>query len=195
MKIRDELKQIGFSDADIDRYVYQAYEREKNEAMQLRNNLIEQLSMSPIEKKIERLMRRLAWKLYVKGQNSTIPEFTGDRNNAIEVFEYNQRYGIMPIETIENEDGTYTHIYEDGFAVVVKTNLIGISSPSEEELRKIKIDERRLLAEILDIEEQYAINISDEKIRKLVLRKERSLKKSYKKISKSFLLCNHNNNY
>ncbi len=177
MKIRDELKQKGFSDDEIDRYVYEAYERKKREAIQSREKLINKLTTSPIERTIDRLIRRLAWISMQKGQSSSIPKFTGDKNNPIEIFEYNQRYGIKPIKTIENEDGTYTHIYEDGLTVNVEVNLSGISIPSNEELRQMEIDERRFLAEVLDIDEQYAINTSNKKIKKLVLKNEKKFSK------------------
>lgn len=53
-----------------------------------------------------------------------------DKNNPKELYEYYLNNGIMLIEIINNEDGTYTHIYESGLIVNVKITLSGIKFPS-----------------------------------------------------------------
>ena len=94
--------------------------------------------MNLIEKKVDMLLRRLAYKIMVK-DNSEIPPFTGDKNNPVEVWEYNARYGIMPVKTIEHGDGYYTHIYADGTEVNVHVTLSGIPLPEDvKKLQKVR---------------------------------------------------------
>ena len=84
--------------------------------------------MNLIEKKIDMLFRKLAYKRGVS-KNHEVPPFTGDKNNPVEVWEYNARYGIMPVKTIEHGDNVYTHIYEDGTSVTIQVHLISILTP------------------------------------------------------------------
>ena len=173
MTIRQEMKQIGFSDDEIDQFIYEVYENEKRNAISEKEIFQNKISSLSIENLIYRFIERIAYKRYIKKQNNNIPEFTGDRNNPIEVYEYNSRYGIMPVETIHNEDGTYKHIYEDGREVTIKVTLTGIPIPSDERLKKLETDNRRLLAEVLNITEQEAISMKDSQVKRMVLKREK----------------------
>lgn len=177
MTIREEMKQIGFSDNEIDQFVYEVYENEKRNATSEKERFQNKMTSLSIENLIYRFFKRLAYKRYIEKKDNNIPEFAGDRNNPIEVYEYNSRYGIMPVETIHNEDGTYTHIYEDGTEVTIKVTLTGIPIPSDERLKKLETDNRRLLAEVLNITEQEAINMKDSQVKRMVLKREKINKK------------------
>ena len=76
--------------------------------------------MNIVEKIVLNKINRSAWKKVMKEQK--IPEFIGDKNNPMEVYEYISKYNIEPIETITNEDRTYTNIYENGLEICVKNN-------------------------------------------------------------------------
>ena len=173
MTIREEMKQIGFCDNEIDQFIYEVYEKEKRNAISEKEIFQNKISSLSIENFIYRFFERIAYKRYIKKQNNNIPEFTGDRNNPIEVYEYNSRYGIMPVKTIYNEDGTYNHIYEDGTEVTIKVTLTGIPIPSDERLKKLETDNRRLLAEVLNITEQEAISMKDSQVKRMVLKREK----------------------
>lgn len=80
-----------------------------------------------------------------KSKNKDVPEFTGDKENPIEVWEYNSQNGVTPIETIDNEDGSFTHKYVDGSKVTVRTTLTGIID--EEMIVRSKTDMKRLLSD------------------------------------------------
>ena len=179
MTIREELKEKGFTDKEINKYMYEAYERQIIEAKKAREDLLNKLEMTSIDKEIDKLMNKLAWKKIMK-EKSDIPEFIGDINNPIDIYNYKVKCGILPILTIHNADGSCTHLYEDGFRVTIKSRitLSEIKLPSSEDL---KIEDRRLLAELLGIDEEESINMSDNQINRLVLKKQKYLKKITKK--------------
>lgn len=185
MTRREELRKIGIDDELIDMWLYDAYEEQKRKLEQAKKRKLEMLSkMSLIDRFIDRLIYETVRKMKVKNGNSrdTIPEFTGDKNNPIEVYQYNSRYGIMPTKTIDNPDGTFTHIYKQNDRVIkvnVKVNLSGIPMPSKEEMEKFEIDQKRLLAELLPVSEEEIIDMSDEQVLKLIKDNEQNIKIIY----------------
>ncbi len=91
----------------------------------------------------EYLLNKLALYYYEKekSKNKDVPEFTGDKENPIEVWEYNSQNGVTPIETIDNEDGSFTHKYADGSKVTIRTTLTGIID--EEIIIRSKTDTKK----------------------------------------------------
>lgn len=188
MTIREEWLNAGYSNEYVDleaekeyRKVLKQIEREK---IEFTDKIYKALCTNWIEQWAQRSINRLAWKSYIKEQtkNRKTPEFTGDRDNPIERWKYIQENGIMPIETIENEDGTFTRIYEDEFKVIVKITAGVIDG---EMFDKIEKDRKRLLADYLKIDEEEVINMSEGEIESLVKKNEFS-----KKINKVLRLSN-----
>ena len=92
--------------------------------------------MNKIEEISLKILHRLSWKklmLDAKKEEKRI-----DQNNPKEVYNYYLNNGIMPTKIIENEDGTWTHIYENGLTINGKITLSGIKSPSNEKKLKLK---------------------------------------------------------
>lgn len=181
MNIREEYLNAGFSNEYVDERAKEEYEcvvdqieksKKKFKDIKIIRFLCTDWS--------EYLISRLAWYYYrkEKAKNRKIPEFTGDKNNPIEVYEYNLNNGIMPIETIDNKDGTFTHKYEDGIVVNVKVTSSGVIDG--EIWEKMNEDNRRFLAVYLNISEEEVINMSENEIESLV--KKNEFNKKVKKV-------------
>lgn len=174
MTIREELLSAGFSNKYVDeqsqiRYQMMVDQIDKSKKKFSDTKIGRLLS-------IEYLINRVALYYYEKEQtkNRKIPEFTGDKNNPVEVWEYNSRYGIKPTQTIDNKDGSYTHKYEDGTVVTIKTTLTGVID--SEMLEKAEKNKRRLLADYLNMDEEEVINMNYSEIISLVKKNEFSKK-------------------
>ena len=173
MTIREELLKIGFTDEYVDQRAKETYDRivnllGKNKKSFKDTKIYRVLSMDTVAdwliyKAVQYYQRKIE-------KNKEIPEFTGDRNNPIDVYEYNSKVGIKPIKTIDNKDGSYTHTYEDGTVVTVRVTLSGFVS--EEFMQRAERDRKRLLADYLKIEEEELINMNDEEIETLVKKNE-----------------------
>lgn len=176
MSIRDELLSSGYSEEDIDLEAEKEYmevlENLQAEAERKREVLRNTLCTNSIERWADRTLRRLAWRLYNKKQskNKTMPEFTGDRNNPLDVVKYNLENGIMPVETIDHKDGTFTHIYDDGTKVIARVTLTGIID--ENMIKNAENRRKRLLADYLHMDEEEVMNMSEEEIESLVKKNE-----------------------
>lgn len=135
---------------------------------------------------VDYLFNMAALYYYEKEQekNRKLPEFTGDRNNPVDVWEYNARNGIMPVKSMDNKDGTFTHEYEDGTVVTIKVTLTGVLD--SELLEKRTKDNRRYLADYLNMNEEELIDMSESEIESLVKKNEVS-----KKIKKVLRLDNN----
>lgn len=106
-----------------------------------------------------------------KSKNKDVPEFTGDKENPIEVWEYNSKNGITPIETIDNEDGSFTHKYADGSKVTIRTTLTGIID--EGIIIRSKTDTKKILSHYPNEFEDELINSDQAKT--LGIRNKRKL--------------------
>ena len=96
--------------------------------------------MNIIEEITLKMLHKLSWKkimLEAKNNQKRI-----DHNNPEEMYNYYLNNGIMPTKTIENEDGTWTHIYENGLTINGKVTLSGIKLPSSEKKLELKKNNR-----------------------------------------------------
>ncbi len=59
-------------------------------------------------------------------KNKCFSKFYGCKENALELYEYYQENNIVPINVIDNKDGTITHIYEDGTKIVLNITFTGL---------------------------------------------------------------------
>lgn len=179
MSIRDELITAGFTSEYVDNVSKEAYAArvrllpEKKRISETK--ILKFLTMDWAEYLIDRVTLYY-YNKQMKKKRAIIPEFTGDRNNPVEVWEYNAMHGIMPIETIYNEDGTITHKYEDGTIVNIRVNLTGIFSKQDFENHNKR--ERRLLADYLNMTEEELLNMSDEEIENIIKKNEKNSKLS-----------------
>lgn len=187
MTIREELLNAGFTSEYIDESAKEQYLRKVDEI----NRSKKKFSDTKIGRFLctdwaEYLINKVALYYYEKEQTKhrKLPEFTGDRNNPVDVWEYNARNGIMPVETIDNEDGTFTHKYEDGTVVTIKITLTGIID--DEMIEALKKNRRRILADYLNMNEEELIAMSESEIESLVKKNEVS-----KKIKKVLRLDNN----
>lgn len=177
MNIREELLNAGFSNEYVDENAKEQYLRKVDEI----NKSKKKFSDTKIGRFLctdwaEYLINRATLYYYEKEQakHRKLPEFTGDRNNPADIWEYNARNGIMPVETIDNEDGTFTHKYEDGTVVTIKTTLTGVIDG--EIFERMKKDCRRFLADYLNMNEEELIDMSESEIQSLVKKNEVSRK-------------------
>lgn len=107
MSIRDELLKAGFSDDYVSEVAANAYDNIVR-SLPKRKSFFDTkvgkfLSTDWIYVWVENLIDRLALYYYEKdrAKDDTKPEFTGDKTNPVEVYEYNAMNGIMPKETIK----------------------------------------------------------------------------------------------
>lgn len=183
MSIREELLESGFSEQYIDKRAKEEYDEiiKRIEIDKYKSNKVHRFSYIYW---VERQLTRLAYKLSIyerkKSNDKKLenPEFTGDRNNPADVWEYNARNGIMPIETIDNKDGTFKHTYEDGTVVTIEVTLTGVIDG--EMFEKMKKDNKRFLADYLKMDEEEVINMDEDEIESLV--KKNEFNKKVKKV-------------
>lgn len=180
MSIREEYINAGYANKYIDERAKEEYEYivskiEKSKKKFTDTKIVRFLCTDWSEY----LINKLARYYYLKKHHSNeLPEFTGDRNNPVEVFEYNQRNGIKPIETKETEDGVFIHKYEDGTVVHVKTTLTGIIDGNLYD--KMIKDRKRFIADYLKIDEEEIENMNEFEIENLV--KKNELKRKVNKV-------------
>lgn len=62
--------------------------------------------------------------------------FTGDPNNYYDVVRYEQAIDSEPIESYQDDNGVWTHIWPDGNKVSVKVTLSGLYLNDEQEANK-----------------------------------------------------------
>ena len=174
MRIREELLNMGYDDDYVNEAALNAYTRVA-ESLPRRKTILDTKFVKVLSTDwIEVLINRLALYYYEKekAKENRTPEFTGDRTDPVEVYEYNAMNGIMPNETSQNEDGSYTHRYDDGTKITVRVNLQSIFPEGFEEKQEIR--RRRLLADYLHMDEDIILAMSDEEIEELVKKKEMS---------------------
>ena len=177
MGIRTELIKAGFTSEYVDEVAKEAHERRvKLLPSKKRISDIKIVQFSTMDW-AEYLIDKVSHYYYSKQlKNTPIPEFTGNKNNPIEVWEYNAKYGIMPEETIHNEDGTITHRYKDGTVVNIKVNLTGVFN--EKQFEQFKKRERRLLADYLKMSEEKLLNMDDSEVEDIIKKNEKNRKLS-----------------
>lgn len=177
MRIRDELLRCGYSHEYVDEIALLTYNDILNSLPKKKNFFDTKIGKFLSTDWCDLLIDKLALYYYEKEKMSEQKklEFTGDKNNPVDVYEYNARNGIMPDETRENEDGSYTYTY-DGVPVTVKVNLTSIFE--EGFLEKYEIRKKRLLADYLNIDEDVILNMSEEEIEALVAKRMKNEKKN-----------------
>lgn len=187
MTIREELKETGFTDEKINEFVAKEYLRRKQILEYEKRRLLEkkhELKLNLIERYVIGMIHKLAYKklLNERKNNAETEKIDLETCSAVEAYEYYSRHNINPTESIENEDGTVTHIYKQKnreIKVNIKVNLIGIPSPSQKEMEKFEIDQKRLLAELLPVSEDEIVDMSDEQVLKLIKDNEKNIKIIY----------------
>lgn len=104
-------------------------------------NLVERLVIASLHKK--------AWKKLINSEeNKDIPEFTGNTDDIDEVYKYISKPSVLPIKTIDNNDGTYTCIYDvNGIVVkrIIHATLSGIHMKEHEEINTVDVKTRKLV--------------------------------------------------
>lgn len=134
---------------------------------------------------IEYLVDKTAHHMYLKQVEKESKErrekllkegFTGDPNNYDEVLKYEQAIGSEPIESYQDEEGVWTHIYPDGNKVRVKVTLSSIFPSKEaqdevlEYLRKKDDDlEKQEFSKYIGLSDEEIINLSWEEIDEKIL--------------------------
>lgn len=181
MSIRDELLRVGFSDDYVSKVATSAYDSIVCTLPKRKTFFDTKVGKFLSTDWIDELINRLALYYYEKdrAKEDTKPEFTGDKTNPVEVYEYNAMNGIMPSETIQNDDGSYTHRYDNDITITVKVNLTDVFP--EGFLEYYAIRKKRLIADYLKIDEDVLLAMSDEELEELVSKNE-STKKTNKKI-------------
>ena len=173
MSIRDELLKMGYdddyvNDAALNAYTSMARSLPRRKTI-LDTKFVKALSIDWIEVLVNRLVLYYYEKEKAKEERQ---EFMGDRTNPVEVYEYNAMNGIMPNETTQNDDGSYTHRYDGDVEVTVKVNLTSIYP--EGFLEKHEIRRKRLIADYLHMDEDVLLTMSDDEIEELVKKNEMS---------------------
>lgn len=172
MSIREELINMGYTDDYVDDVATNAYASMVCTLPRRKSLLDTKVGRFLSTDWVDVLINRLALHYYEKekAKESKTPEFMGDRTNPVDVYEYNAMNGIMPNETTQNEDGSYTHRYSDGIDITVRVNLTGIYPEGfleEQDVRK-----KRLIADYLKMDEDVILAMSDEEIEELVKKNE-----------------------
>lgn len=172
MSIREELISMGYTDDYVDDVATDAYASMVCYAPKRKSLLDTKVGRFLSTDWLDVLINKLALYYYEKekAKENKMPEFTGDRTNPVDVYEYNAMNGIMPNETTQNEDGSYTHRYDDGIEITVKVNLTGIYPEGFEEEHDVR--KKRLIADYLKIDEEVVLAMSDEEIEELVKKNE-----------------------
>ncbi|MBR3049749.1 MAG: hypothetical protein IKG58_04265 [Bacilli bacterium] len=65
--------------------------------------------------------------------------FIGDPNNYYDVVRYEQAIDSEPIESYQDDDGVWTHIWPDGNKVSVKVTLSGLYLNDEQKYKESKV--------------------------------------------------------
>lgn len=176
MSIRDELINMGYDDEYVNEVALSAYTSVASSLPRRKTILDTKFVKALTTDWIEVLVDKLALYYYEKEkEKDDKPEFMGDRTNPIDVYEYNAMNGIMPNETTQNEDGSYTHRYDDT-EITVKINISSIVP--EGFFENYEIRRKRLIAFYLHMEEDILLAMSDEEIEELVKKNERNKKKN-----------------
>ena len=182
MKIREELKEKGFSNSEINIFLKNEYDRQKQKLDQEKIVLLElkkQLKNSHLEKHIDKLIDIIKNKHLLDGKKDL------ENSESIEFYKYCSNHNIKPTEIIKNADNTTTYLYKQENRIVkinLEMNLASISFLSKEEDEKFKLNNKRLLAEVLPVSEEKIIDMSEKQILKLVSKNERQQKRKTKNI-------------
>lgn len=170
MRIRDELLSLGYSNDYVDQKVASAYMNVVSILPQRKKFSDTKFGIFLFTDWVEFLINKVALYYYEKEQSKYKNfEFLGDKLNPIEIYEYNAMHGIMPNETIQNEDGSFTHKYDD-ITITLKSSLTGITS--DDFFNGYEVRQKRLLADYLDMEEETILNMSQKEINDLVYENE-----------------------
>lgn len=175
MTIREELLNAGYTNEYVDIEAKKEYERILEEVNENKKTFMDTKIYKFITMDLaEYLLNRLSLYYYEKIQKNDkkSKEETIDKNNPVKLYEYYASNGIMPVKTIDNGNGNFTHIYKDGLVVNVKTTLTSIVD--EKAIINFEKRRRRYLADYLNKDEEGVINMTSSEIYNLVKENERT---------------------
>lgn len=172
MTIREELLKVGFSKEYIDKEAESAYQKRITPRKKFFDTKIGRIISFDIA---DYLYNSLSLKLYekqnqkecqIKKKRLEERGFQGDKRNKDEVLQYEQSLDRLPISSVENEDGSFTHTYQDGLRVNIRVTLNGIFDSKS--LENIEARNKRLIADYLGLEEESMIKMEYATIDQLI---------------------------